>query len=67
MVTQQLSVCALLRSQQADSEGDLCPTGSPTLTGSCSTLASSVIEVDPEGPQPDPAPPPKQEVVLDRS
>lgn len=55
--------CGVL-SQQADSEGDLCPTSSPTLTGSSSTLASSFIEVELEGPDPEVAPP-NQEVVLE--
>lgn len=55
--------CGVL-SQQADSDGDLCPTSSPTLTGSSSTLASSLIEVEPEGPHPEVAPP-NQEVVLE--
>lgn len=51
--------------QQADSKGDLCSTCSPTLTGSSSTLASSVIEVELERSDPELAQQPNQELVLD--
>lgn len=50
--------------RQADSEGDLCPARSPTLTGSTSTLASSVIEVDLDRAGPELAQRPNQELVL---
>nr|XP_020478353.1 mucin-17-like isoform X2 [Monopterus albus] len=42
--------------KQAGSEGELCPTDSLGSAGSSSTLASSVIEVEPEQAEPGPAP-----------
>lgn len=50
--------------RQVDSEGDQCPTRSPTLTGSTSTLASSVIEVELDRAGPELAQQPNQELVL---
>ncbi len=38
--------------QQAGSEGELCPADSLCSAGSSSTLASSVIEVETERPEP---------------
>ncbi|CAG02110.1 unnamed protein product [Tetraodon nigroviridis] len=49
--------CCPVSSSRRTATATLRPIGSPTLTGSSSTLASSVIEVEPEGPLQEPAPP----------
>lgn len=45
-------LCVLMCLQQADSEGELCQADSLGSAGSSSTLASSVIEVEAERPEP---------------